>query len=515
MSFLYTLFQSSSGTGYLYDAVTNRIFQVSDLFYKYHTVLFGALKDLNLLKPYKDSTDLLKEFLKLSNSFKSKQILCNNISADYPFKINEMDNMLNTSLQHLTLCITEACNLRCSYCKYSGHYKHSRKHSNRTMPYRTALKAINFFHSHSVASKKITISFYGGEPLIEFKKIKSLIHKCKKIFSDKEQHYQITSNGTLLDNEFIEWFTSVSDVYLNITLNGHEFYHDLYRHTPNGHGSHRNILSSISALIEKDSDAYQHRVNFLCDYAKLSDIFGIIDFYEKETLLQGKVPITLSGVHNSDHDEFISRLIDENAQDECAKCLNDENLIGKTFIGYTSEKLYEQLVEMYINGGSSNQPILKLFFDESLHEIHRRQTFPSGGNASFIGTCIPLVSRLFVNIDGKFNLCEKAGDFCDFGNVNDGCNTEKINQLLLDYKNVNEAKCNNCWAIRLCTACYTNTFTSDTIDIERRDMRCDEIKSNLQLNLALYCSMMEKSPSGLDFLDEYTFDMHLSRNEQI
>ena len=495
MNFLHTFFESRTGTKYLYDAITNKIFQVSDLFYSHRSVIFDALdNNLNLFKLYKDPAyeNIIDEYIKLENAFKQGDISVNTIeNVDYPFMIDDIIKGLNDSLRHLSLCITEDCNLRCDYCTYSGHYLYARKHSKKSMAYDIAVKAIDFYYAHSTECEKVIISFYGGEPLIEFEKIKKLVSYCQNIFDGKEQHYLISSNGTLLHDAFIDWFIENPNVYINITLNGSEACHNLYRHTSSGSGSHRFIMNSLANIIKKSPEAYHGRVNFLCNYLNLSDIYDIMRFYETEETLQGKTPLFISRIKDADHDGFMPALKNKRP--------DTEHILSNT-------TAYAELVEMYCDEKGNNQPILKLLFDHALFPIYQRQIYPIGKKACFTGICSPFIQRLFVNTDGTFNLCEKVGDYCDYGNVHDGFKIAKIKSFLFNYKNANEDKCAACWAVRLCPLCFIDAFTSDVIDTARRDELCANIKKSLQATLSLYCSMMEKSPSSLDYLNNYSFD---------
>lgn len=72
---------------------------------------------------------------------------------------------INNKINFITLQITQNCNLRCSYCVYSGKYK-NRAHSQKTMSKETAQKAIDYYISHSRDTKNLSIGFYGGEPLL-------------------------------------------------------------------------------------------------------------------------------------------------------------------------------------------------------------------------------------------------------------------------------------------------------------------------------------------------------------
>ncbi|MCL2035651.1 MAG: 4Fe-4S cluster-binding domain-containing protein [Oscillospiraceae bacterium] len=468
---------------------------MSDIFYSHRCVIFDALEDkLNLFKLYENPLyeKITEEYIKLENSFKQGDISVNTIeSVDYPFAVDDIIKGLGDSLRHLSLCVTQDCNLRCDYCTYSGHYLYSRKHSKKSMAYDIAVKAIDFYCAHSTKCDKSIVSFYGGEPLIEFEKIKKLVSYCQNIFGGKEQLYLISSNGTLLNDEFMNWFIENPDVQISITLSGPEDCHDRYRHTSGGSGSHRLIMDFITSITKRNPEAYHSRVNFLCNYLNLSDVYDIMRFHETEKILQGKTPVFISRIKDSDHDGFVSALRNKRADK------------GRTF---SDKAVYDELVEMFCDEKGNGNPILKRLFDHSLFPIHQRQMHPVGEKAYFTGICAPFLQRLFVNTDGQFNLCEKAGDYCDYGDVHNGFNIAKIKKFLFDYKNANEEKCASCWAVRFCPLCFIDVFTSDVIDTGRRDRLCNNVKKSLTLNLSLYCGMMEKSPSGLDYLDNYTFD---------
>jgi len=76
-------------------------------------------------------------------------------------------------LQRLTLQVTQDCNLRCDYCSYSGTFR-TRSHSKKVMSFETARKAIDYVLSNSIDEERLSIGFYGGEPLLEVGLIKSI-----------------------------------------------------------------------------------------------------------------------------------------------------------------------------------------------------------------------------------------------------------------------------------------------------------------------------------------------------
>jgi len=72
-------------------------------------------------------------------------------------------------------------------------------------------------------NKKINnlyISLFGGEPLIEKEKIFLIINYFKNY---PNVYYQITSNGLLLDEEYIQLFDSIkNNLEITISLDGRE-----------------------------------------------------------------------------------------------------------------------------------------------------------------------------------------------------------------------------------------------------------------------------------------------------
>ena len=76
---------------------------------------------------------------------------------------------------NLILQVTQQCNLRCKYCAYSGNY-YNRSHTSERMDFETAQKAIDFYLARSDKADQLAVSFYGGEPLLEFELIKKKTH---------------------------------------------------------------------------------------------------------------------------------------------------------------------------------------------------------------------------------------------------------------------------------------------------------------------------------------------------
>ncbi len=98
----------------------------------------------------------------------------------------------------LTYYLTEACNLRCTYC-----YLEKRPQRSNL---EVAKGAIDFLIRESGANRNIHLRFFGGEPLLELDLIKDTVAYGRERAGQagKNIRFDMVSNGTLLDRETVD-----------------------------------------------------------------------------------------------------------------------------------------------------------------------------------------------------------------------------------------------------------------------------------------------------------------------
>ena len=171
---------------YFYDVNRNENVQVSQKVYGYlERVLNDDVreegKDLDIEKEIR----MLKENGYLSdNQVKEIKHLGTDLLPLY----------LARKMNILTIQLTQNCNLRCSYCAYTSNNGTNRLHQNKKVDLNIAKKAILMLRDNSIDSNKLSIGFYGGEPLLEFDLIKEIVRFCKKELIGREVNYTITTN---------------------------------------------------------------------------------------------------------------------------------------------------------------------------------------------------------------------------------------------------------------------------------------------------------------------------------
>ena len=204
------------------------------------------------------------------------------IADDLLFSADNTDSFYESSatpvLKALCILLAADCNLRCGYCfADTGSFFGKRA----LMPRLTAEKAIDFLIAHSGSRQSLEVDFFGGEPLLNYEVLKETVYyatdKAEK--HGKKINFTLTTNGTLIDDEKIEYINAnMQNVVLSI--DGRKEVHDFLRKTISGKGSYATIIPKIQKLIEKrgDKDYYirgtftARNLDFSKDAAHLADL---------------------------------------------------------------------------------------------------------------------------------------------------------------------------------------------------------------------------------------------------
>lgn len=108
----------------------------------------------------------------------------------------------------LILIITYRCNMRCVYC--------SVEQADKDMSVETALLALGHFLECSAPPRRVR--FFGGEPLLNFGLVRKAALEAERAGAGLSMN--LTTNGTLLDDETIGFFEERSDFDLIVSLDG-------------------------------------------------------------------------------------------------------------------------------------------------------------------------------------------------------------------------------------------------------------------------------------------------------
>lgn len=102
----------------------------------------------------------------------------------------------------LTICVTQRCNLRCSYC-YVGKRE-------ATMSYDIASRVVDWIYAHAIPEEPIDVGIFGGEPLIELPTVKMVTELVEghAAFDPPRVTLTVVSNGTVFSDEIATFLTA-------------------------------------------------------------------------------------------------------------------------------------------------------------------------------------------------------------------------------------------------------------------------------------------------------------------
>lgn len=154
----------------------------------------------------------------------------------------------DTDQLHATILTTLECPMRCTYC-YQKHIRGGGHMSPETME-----KTVSWLEEQ-ISKRKINrcfITFYGGEPLMNFNPIEYIGSKIGEYCRDKRVslYLAMVTSGILLMPEVAEKLKRIGLKYLRITLDGDRDAHDKRRPMKDGSGTFDLIMDNLRRLAE-------------------------------------------------------------------------------------------------------------------------------------------------------------------------------------------------------------------------------------------------------------------------
>jgi len=168
-----------------------------------------------------------------------------NIIIDTPKPLPEPKHTDEVDLSYLVLDISSACNLRCKYCSAPIEIDQS-----QLMSREVARSAVDFILEKS---KNCSVSFFGGEPFMNFKTMKSVVEYGE---SKAEKHgakinWSVTTNGTIINDEITE-FLSDHCISVVCSIDGDREAHNSARIFSNGKGSYDRVRTNAEKLLSSN-----------------------------------------------------------------------------------------------------------------------------------------------------------------------------------------------------------------------------------------------------------------------
>ena len=192
---------------YMYDTGTGKVFECGANEYQ---ILKSLFEQTSLPEKVEGSSEeeLEAAYRNIWEMIETEHIL--QISPDLKF-VKETDetlrDLLRYDLRQVILELTEQCNMRCRYCIYNEHNEGYRNFSPKAMTWEVAKRAVEYARDNS--GDKVAVSFYGGEPLVQFELMKKTIDYSRQIIKGKELTFSFSTNLTLVTPEIAAYVAGV------------------------------------------------------------------------------------------------------------------------------------------------------------------------------------------------------------------------------------------------------------------------------------------------------------------
>lgn len=479
---------------YYYDVGTGKVIQLDEVSYKILSFLFDENDNTSwekLEEQYHEQIEELGDFLEEQNLFAAplmKKLMTHNHGENLEFCINE-------NLNQVILELTEICNLRCRYCIYNDTYDGNRNFNTNNMSKEVAKAAIDYTKKH--CRHNVAVTFYGGEPLVNFDLLKWSIEYAKEEMKDMDLSFSFTTNLTLMTKEIAEYLATVDNLTVLCSIDGPEEVHNRYRKYVNGEGTFNDVMRGLRYLVDAFDKNPTDRIAINGVFAPpytFENVKEINDFFAGLDWLPDYVDVSIDYVSDG--------TVDDKEHLESLKQLPEYREAG-----YFIDTLYKFGVNEFNksdNFQADSRSVYSTSISKKLYGIHNRPISDKPmENYPFNSCCIPGSRRIYVTTKGDLYVCEKIGNSPKIGNVFDGIDFKTLKEKYIDeYSKQSTKYCSKCWAVRLCNQCYVGNYTEDGLDIETKTRDCAATRHIAEKELILYHSILEKDPEKLEFLNK-------------
>lgn len=347
------------------------------------------------------------------------------------------------NLKQLVFEVTDSCNLNCTYCAYGHLYTNYDTRLNKKLSFEDGKKIIDYILScmktdlHNLSGKPLLISFYGGEPLLNFEFIRKTVEYVKSLDTNKEFWFSMTTNALLLSRHID--FLVEHNFRLLISLDGDETGNG-YRVFHNSRPAYQKIKENIDFVRDKYPDYFRDSVNFNAVLHDKNDVESILRFFRKTYDKVARIaPLNNSGISEESTSEF-NRMMKNIDEKQLARKDNFRDIRKDLFLNLPSFAAVSTFLIQ--NTGSFYNSIPDVF--ETNSNIRYTPT----------GTCIPFSKKMFISVNKKVMFCERIGHEFYAGSIDDlDQRLDEVTEHYNESLDKLEKQCRSCYMNESCSLC--------------------------------------------------------------
>ena len=157
------------------------------------------------------------------------------------------EGVIRNSTLDIMLIVTRQCNFRCVYC--------GQPHLDRKMEKETYDSVIAFVRNQLLLRgySNVRVTFFGGEPLVEYNNIIWFLEKLKSMldtdFPGIHMESGMSTNGYLLTPNHFDKLVSLNCSFYQISVDGMSYTHDKTRPLVGGQPTWQTIINNLSYMV--------------------------------------------------------------------------------------------------------------------------------------------------------------------------------------------------------------------------------------------------------------------------
>jgi uncharacterized protein len=380
----------------------------------------------------------------------------------------------------MVLMLTYACNLACRYCYEDREGCLDGKGvpgagaageapvsvAPAAMSPEALRRSVAYLLDRS-GSPKVSVTFFGGEPLLRFPLLQTAVVEARKMAAErgKELSFSVTTNGTLLTRE-IAGFLRENRVSVCISIDGPREIHDRNRTYASGRGSYEDVERGVAYFRERE------------------DGFPLA---ARVTLGRGAVDVrkTFGHLRGLGFDEV--GFAPASAAEGSPAALTEREL------DRVMEE-FRQLAAGYVEDVRERRMPAFSNLSQILALIHRGDPMPYPCGAG--------IGMLAVDPSGTFYPCHRLCGIGDsFGDPEAGIAEGARVRFLKAARNRRGNACDACWAKNFCSGgCYHDAYLRQGDLFAPSVHYCRWIRDLFHLGLQTYVRIQNETPTFLDVM---------------
>jgi len=145
------------------------------------------------------------------------------------------------TITNISILLTEDCNFRCEYCFIDQ--------NPSSISWETLKDTLNWLSRQNIHGEKLSVNFFGGEPLVKYDLIEKAVLYAEQELDDKFS-FGVTTNGSLFNKERLDFFEKHNMSAL-FSIDGKKEIHNKHRKYKDGTGTFDDVEKNMKECVKR------------------------------------------------------------------------------------------------------------------------------------------------------------------------------------------------------------------------------------------------------------------------